>query len=364
MHSTVAKMNETHAPRSVGISVVRMVVMLALAFGYVSTMARGPGTAEYGRVLGYDLSWYATNVMFIFAGFFALKTLHRHGSVLQMLKTRMRSNLIPVAIFALIVITVIYPLFGKPAETLGDTITRLGIYAFGLITCIDPGAQLHGLLDDAKYMCSIQGAIWTLRWGAIAYIGTAFAWQCGIFKNSIWTIISSFAAMALYIIALQNHISGWVTLPSNLLVPLRLGSMFLAGAGVFACLSTRAISLRSAPIIGASICLGLAALNYYALPWTPMIEILATTGFAFLAISFAQIIDKSKLKNVPIRDVSIWIFLIHWPAAQFLLLAFPQLQSWSLIALTLPITLILSLLISKAVRSALILHSRRRTAQA
>ena len=364
MHSSVAKMSVNDAPRSTGISAVRMLTMLALAFGYVSTMARGPGTAEYGRVFGYDPSWHGTNVLFIFAGYFVLKTLNRHGSVVKMLKARARRNLVPVTIFAIIVVSIIFPLLGKPAATFGETFYRLADYAFGLITCTDPGALLPGLLDDAKYMCSMQGAIWTLRWGAFAYLVTAIAWPTGVLKKKTWTFTLAATGIIAYILALQNYVFSWVSMPDEILVPLRLGAMFCMGLGAYSFVELKGIQSRKTIILGALICLAIAIFNDLILPWTPIIEVLSAFGFALSAVALSKIIDKSRFGNIPLRDVSIWIFLIHWPAAQLLLVALPNLTSWTLIALTLPLTLILSVIMSKATEAALFLQRPRRTAQA
>ncbi len=364
MHSSVAKMDAADAPRSTGISAVRMLIMLALAFGYVSTMARGPGTAEYGRIFGYDPSWHATNVLFILAGYFALKTLNRHGSVVQMLKARAKRNLVPVAIFAMIVVSVIFPLLGKPAATFGETFHRLGDYAFGLISCTDPGALLPGLLDDAKYMCSVQGAIWTLRWGAVAYIITAIAWPTGLLKKQRWVFTLAATGIITYMIALQNYVFSWVGMSEQILVPLRLGAMFCMGLGAYSFVELKGIQSRKTIAVGACLCFGVGIFNYLILPWSPIIEVLSAFGFALSAVALSKVIDKSRFKDIELRDLSIWIFLIHWPAAQLLLLALPNLTSWTLIGLTLPVTLILSVLMSKALKAAYLLHPNLRTRQA
>ena len=367
MHRSVAKMDVSGPPKSTGVSVARMLIMLALAFGYISTMARGPGTAEYGRIFGYDPSWHATNILFIFAGFFALKTLNRHGSALQMLKTRARRNLIPVAIFAVLVISVIFPLFGKPAASLGETLSRLGDYAFGLMTCTDPGALLPGLLDDALYMCSIQGAIWTLRWGAMAYLATALLWQIGVYRHKVWIYTFAGSALLAYMIGHQNYVVEWVVLKEQfyvMLAPLRLGAMFLVGTAAYSWASRKKVVALNTIILGAAACFAIAVLNFIVLPWTPIIEVSSAFGFTLMATALIKYVDQSKLKDMPIRDLTIWIFLIHWPAAQLLLLAFPNTGSWALITMTLPVTLILAFLLSKAVEVALFLHSSPRTIQA
>jgi peptidoglycan/LPS O-acetylase OafA/YrhL len=47
------------------------------------------------------------------------------------------------------------------------------------------------------------------------------------------------------------------------------------------------------------------------------------------------------MRSVP--DLTLGIYLINWPAAQLLLLAFPDVGPWELIALSLPVTLGLAL---------------------
>lgn len=348
MQSKGANMGGIVSPRSTGITIARMTVMLLVAFGYISTMARGPGTEEYGRIFGLDPSWHGMNVLFIMAGFFALKSLARHGSAWQLLKRRARNNLIPITIFALIVVTIIYPLLGNPSGSLTDTVFRLSQYALGLVTCVDPGAILPGLLDEAKYMCSIQGAIWTLRWGAVAYVGAAIAWQSGIFKHESYVVIAALITLVIYILGMQNHVSGWVQMPEFIQAPLRLGAMFLLGAGAFTYNRLSGYPSNKSSLFIGLFLLSLTAFQFYVLPWTPFIEVTAAIGLAVLTAAFAQFIDATRLRSWPIHDLSLWIFLIHWPAAQIILLALPELTSWTLIILTLPVTIGLSILVKIA----------------
>ncbi|WP_156811859.1 acyltransferase family protein [Robiginitomaculum antarcticum] len=351
MQSSVAKTDLKQSPRSAGVAIVRMGVVSLVAFGYISTMARGPGTEEYGRIFGLDPSWHGMNVLFILAGFFALKTLYTHGSAWLMLKSRTKNNLLPVAMFAFAVVAIIYPLLGSPAATPIDTAVRLSLYVLRLITFLDPGAILPGLMDDAKYMGSIQGAIWTLRWGAIAYIGTALAWQIGIFKRSGFVISASLAVLILYMLGLQNYISNWVQTPEFIQAPLRLGTMFMLGAGAFAyCQSIKTPKFRQLVIAGFTL-IALTAFQFYVLPWTPLIEVIAAIAFAMLAGALSLYIDTTALKSKSITDISIWIFLIHWPAAQLILLASPNLSSWQLITITLPVTFILSVIMTALLSS-------------
>ena len=104
---------------------VRALVVLVIAFGYASTMPLGPGNREYLAFLGVDPSWVGIQVLFFLSGYLALKSVRRHGSAIKYLTSRIARNIPLLALFTLIAVLVIYPMFGASNDSFGETVNKL-----------------------------------------------------------------------------------------------------------------------------------------------------------------------------------------------------------------------------------------------
>lgn len=315
----------------------RMCIVTLIALGYVSTMPLGPGSKEALFMFGYDPSWMGVNVLFMLSGFMVMRSLQRHENGLKMLASRAARNLPTLVIYTLAILCVIFPIFGVKANDFSSLAGKLAKYAFDVVSCTDPGRLLPGLLDDAKYACVIQGALWTFRWGLIAYIAAASAWSIGLFKRPIYVLVTALTAMVGYMIALGTHVWDVAVVPSHALTVLRLAWPFLMGMSIYAFKDR----LPRHWAIAAGL-LTLTSFSYFIAPWTPLIEILATLFYsytAYLMITSQAALPKF-MRKAP--DLSLGIYVFHWPTAQILLLLVPGATSMGLFAMTLPITLIIS----------------------
>lgn len=332
------------------LNAIRIMVVLMIAFGYASTMPIGPGNPEKLVHLGYDPSWIGISLLFFFSGFLGLRSLRRHGSAIKYLESRF-FRIIPMLTFVtLLIALILFPLFGASADSLLQIFKTVGLYVIGTISCLRPGEQLPGLLDDSKYMCLIQGAIWTLKWGLIAHILAAIGQKLHIFKNGYIIASLALGSIVTYFALVFASVNMGVTINENILLAARLGWPFLAGMCVFGFYDKFFAS--SAKNLMAAAILFLAAWIWYKfLPWTGAIEILLTLGWMglFLALLASKPEQFSLLNNMP--PLALALYLIHWPAAQILLLLMPETGSWGLIAWTLPTSLFLAfcahILISK-----------------
>ncbi len=320
--------------------VLRMFVVLLIAFGYASTMPRGPGVAEYGRIFGYDPSWFGIEVLFFLSGFFAMRSLARHNSGKKLLLSRALRNIPALALFAIMVIFVLFPVFGAPANNL-----RIGQhigYFLSVVSCFNPGQITPGLLDNALYMCVINGGLWTFRWGAIAFIMTAIGWYFGVLKNKY--IIAGLAVLSVCIYWLS--VMSWVKNPALadnsffalINISSRLGWIYLAGMGVYAW-SDKIPKTMLIP----ALLFAITFVQYKFLPWTAGISISASLGFGVLVL-FLMTSQKPApefIRKIP--DLSLGIYIYAWPVPQILLLIWPDLTPWGLIGLSLPMVILLAL---------------------
>ncbi|PHR92608.1 MAG: hypothetical protein COA69_07165 [Robiginitomaculum sp.] len=345
---------------------VRMLVITMIAFGYASTMSRGPQEAEYLRMFGYDPSWYGISILFMVSGFLALRSLQRHGSALKFLISRCVRNVPIVAVFALLVVLLIFPLLGDMGATgLGQHIQ----YLIKVISCISPGEMTPGLLDNALYICTIQGGLWTFRWGAIAFIATAVLWMIGGLRNRRQILLLSiilllaYAAFVFYGIQTTDHHPAF----SFIRVGLRLGWAYMLGMCAYAYRHTLPRTLFIPLVIIAA-----ASIQYYALRWTPFIEISTELGLGYLVYlgitsrrgapnSGQKPEQKPDQKNgrKSIPDLSLGLYVFNWPVTQIVLLLLPGLTPLSLFAVGYPITILIAFLawrlVSKKLNARLVL---------
>ena len=319
------------------LAAVRTITAIALVFGYSSTMNRGPGAAEWGRLFEYEPSLFAVQVLFFLAGWLALRSLHRHGSGWKLLRSRARRNLPLLAVVTAIVAFVLYPLIapGDAPMGLGE---RLG-YFVQTVSCADPGQPMPGALDDAHYACLLQGAIWTFRWGALAYIGTALLWHVGLLRGRGLVTLGAASGTVAYF-GLHFYLAKLGAPDGSRLFDasagLSLAYPFAVGMAAFAWRDRLPASLLPAVAL-----LAVACANYLFLPWTPLIPILSTLALCWLALHLVEHGRAGWLEDWP--DHALPLFVVNWPLCQTLLWLFPDISTGSLVASTLAGSLLFAL---------------------
>lgn len=323
---------------------VRMLVVTFIAFGYASTMPRGPQEDEYLRMFGYDPSWYGISILFMISGFLTLRSLQRHGSALKFLVSRCVRNIPIVAIFAFSVVLIIFPLLGDMAAAgLGQHIQ----YLIKVISCINPSELTPGLLDNALYVCTIHGGLWTFRWGAIAFVATAVLWMIGGLRNRrqilllTITLLLAYAALVFYATKTTELHPAF----NFVLVGLRLGWAYMLGMCAYAYRGALPRTLFIPLLI-----IGAAAVQYYALTWTPFIEISTEFGLGYLV--YLGITSRrnfrspdAKHRSKPIPDLSLGLYVFNWPVTQIVLLMAPGLTPLPLFGISYPITILIAFLV-------------------
>ena len=309
-------------------------------------MPLGPDHAEIGGHLGYDPSWIGIQLLFFFSGVLALRSLRRHGSSFEYLRSRFLRNGPLLILFTLITVMVIYPLLGVPGDNFGSTVKKLGAYFFETVSCINPGQPLPGLLDNARYMCLIQGAIWTFRWGVIAHIGTAIGHKFGLFNNNRMLLLFVAGSTLVYFVLAYLASWGGQDIPGTLMTGTHLAFPFLWGMAAYAYRDNFPKRAVTKSILLAT--LGSSALLWYTfLRWSPAIELLLTAFWIYAAwlVLRGRSSEPSKTSRTP--DLTLSFYLLIWPIAQLLLLVWPNLGSWGLIAISLPLALALSYTVNR-----------------
>ncbi|GLQ19960.1 hypothetical protein ACFFUB_04535 [Algimonas porphyrae] len=339
------------------LNAVRFLTVVMIGIGYASTMAVGPQSKEWLHVLGHDPSWYGIQVLFFLSGWLAWRSLSSGRGVAAFIRSRALRNLPWVILYTLIVSVVLYPLLCNHDSPAAQGALQLALYFFKTVTLVDPGGPLPGALDDALYACLLQGTIWTLRWGVVAFAGLILIYATGMRTR---TLIGLLALCIAAHIAIGSWSLRTESTAFDPLVPgLRLGYAFLFGAVMRSVNHVRLKSWRGWLAISAT-CLGLATLHYVGLTWTHMIEVLASLGWCALAMALL-LSPLAGLRRWP--NLTLPTYLGIWPVAQWLLSQHPDISVPTLVLATVSISVGLALflrgLLSLSVSPA---HRRVQTA--
>ncbi|MEM7728856.1 MAG: acyltransferase family protein [Pseudomonadota bacterium] len=312
------------------LNAVRIGVVTLIGLGYASTMAVGPGSREWLNVFGYDPSLFGIQVLFFLSGWLAWRSLSRGRTVRQFVASRARRTLPWVVFVTLIVTTLLYPLLCDHDAPHAHGVGELAVYFLNNITLIRPGQPLPGALDGALYPCNLQGTIWTLRWGALAYAGLLALHALRLSGRGVFWVI------LIALIAGHVGLNAWVDARgSSALEPLIPG-MRVAVPFVLGVLARqhrlRLPRDRAGWAVMAAVALGAATLHYRFLPWSYSIELLAMTGWCALAMA-ALHSRLNALRHWP--DIVVPLYLGAWPTAQTWLFLQPDITVPRLVVATL-----------------------------
>ncbi len=334
---------------------IRLLICLVIAFGYSSTIAAGSTAKEWLTHFGVAPSWLGIQLLFFLSGFLALASLTRHRSIKRFFISRAQRTLPTLFAFTLAVVVILYPLFATNPELSDATIQKLIHYSLLTISCIDPGRPLPGFLDEAKYHCMIQGAAWTLRWGALLFLMTAAAWRIGVFRSQTLLLVGAIASTCLYIGLQYYAVATHNAALTPMVTGLRLGYIFMWGVAAFAWQDV--LMLRRHQYCAAGFTLSTVLILSFC-PWTPAIEVMLTLFWTVLIwIGLTGHINNTPtwVRHVP--HLAIGVYLSNWPISQLLLFTNPNLSVSITIILTLSISLLTACLTYFALNGQLIVKS-------
>ena len=317
------------------LNAVRVLLVLAVGFGYASTMGRGPSETEWLSHLGSDPSWYGLQALFFLSGFLGWRSLERGRTGLRYLRSRALRTLPVLALYTTAVVTLIYPLICAPGTMGGEAVARLAVYWAETVSLFRPGGVMPGALDEAAYACLIQGTVWTLRWGAVAHLALVCSHAVGLRRPALLAA-AALSTVAMIVLS-PIFLRGGMGELSALAPGVRFAYPFLLGACAFAFRDHLPRRGRN----WLAIALGFAAIGVL----TQLMGLSAATEIggtlAWCALAMAGLHARPRL----LRDwpaLTLPLYLGIWPAAQLWLLARPDISTSVLIALSLGSALVLA----------------------
>lgn len=325
------------------LNAVRAFVVIFIAIGYASIMVNPTSTTEVFRHFGHDPSWYGIQILFCLSGYLALRSLNRHGSALRYLMSRALRTLPLLAIYTSAVVFILYPVFCGSDEPVSKTFPKLAAYFLKTVTLIDPGTPLPGGLEGSKDMCVLQGAIWTFRWGALIHIFMALGWRIGVLKSRLVILSLAIAATIFYILSYSWSLQNEYEQLEPAIIGLRLGYAFLAGASLWGWQHKLPTQRRSKLILLGAL-LGAALLNYLVLPWSPLIEVLSTLFWTYIAVLIIQKPSRATDWMASWPNLTLGIYIGCWPVCKSLISLYPNMGMLALILSTLIITIVLAII--------------------
>lgn len=312
-----------------GLAALRIIIVLIIGVGYASTMGIGGDQPEWGRLWGYDPSRYGVQLLFILSGFLAASSMARGRTIKQFFRSRI-VNLWPALIAATLVSAIIiYPLMCAPDAPVRMSVGDLASYTFKTVFLIDPGMRMPGLMDDAKYMCLLQGAIWTLQWGLILHIGFLLGWFTRLLQHRRLSLLFSIIATALYVAVIDTSVAD-PEFAQNIepIVPgLRLGYAYLIGVTLFQWQDELRFNLKRI-LVASTLITGLTCSFYLTMPWTSGIEVMGVFVLLSLCVGFLYTAPTA-LKKCP--RLAPMLYVSVWPAAQIAVALTPDISQFDLI---------------------------------
>jgi hypothetical protein len=312
-----------------GLAALRILIIVVIGVGYASTMGIGDTQPEWGRLWGYDPSRYGVQLLFIFSGFLAARSMARGRTIGQFVSSRIRS-LWPALIAATLVsVLVIYPVMCAPDAPVRMSVGDLFAYSFKTIFLIDPGMRMPGLMDDAKYMCLLQGAIWTLQWGLILHVGFLLGWLTRLLRHRRLTLLLSILATALYVMVIDTGVvdPDFAQNVDPIVPGLRLGYAYLIGVTLFQWQDQLRLNLRRI-LIASLVVTGLTCGFYLTMPWTSGLEVMGVLVLLTVCVGFLHTAPPLLQKCPRLAPM---LYVSIWPAAQIVLAFTPDMSQFDLI---------------------------------
>lgn len=316
-----------------GLAALRIAIVLVIGLGYASTMGIGGDSPEWGRLWGYDPSRYGVQLLFILSGFLAARSMANGRTVREFFGSRAQS-LWPALIAAtLFSVCIIYPIMCAPDAPVRMSVSDLAAYTFKTIFLIDPGTRMPGLMDDAKYMCLLQGAIWTLQWGLILHVGFLLGWFTRLLRNRGLSLALTLTAIALYVTVIDTSVldTDFAKQIEPVVPGIRLGYAYLIGVTLFHWQGVLRLS-QIHIVICSIIITGLTTGFYLMLPWSSLLEVMGVFVWLTVCVGFLGIAPQI-LGRCPRASPMLYVSI--WPAAQIVVSLTPDISQFDVMKFSL-----------------------------
>lgn len=310
---------------------LRLIFASLVVIGHAFVIIRGAVESEPHVFYHYTFSYIAVNMFFIASGFLVTKSMlfrRESASFISARALRIYPALIVHVLFLMLIIGPIatnLPLkefFSSPDWYLQPIM---------VLTFFQTDMSMPGIFSTNSEQIG-SGALWTLRYEFLAYIGTWLLFLIGGLRRK-WMIAAQFILPC--IAWLIGHQFGlFDRLPATIENLGRFGIAYGLGAALYAYRDTISFNILLIPIF--------LGLTWLVKDYTPLLEISMNLLLAWIVmiVAYMQVPKLAWLQKL--SDVSYGIYIYHWAILQSLFYFFPDIKVIPLIVIGYGITLILS----------------------
>lgn len=333
-HGPILTLDDMLDPDRNSFGVVRLAMALAVVVShsfYLATGAENTSEPLYG-VTGYTLGQHAVQVFFILSGILVTQSLMR-GGVKRFLTARSLRIFPALAVCVLATALVLGPLVSalSPAAYLASP--ELAGYIWQTLSLKTGMAPLPGVFEVNPAAGVVNSSVWTLKYEVACYLALAGIGGVAIWLGRVRLIGFAGLGFALALILVDRpNLAEHSSIPQTV----QYFALFF-GTGVLAYACRRHIPVHWAVVLAAA----LATVASNDTRWAELGQALFLCTVTIWAGSFRF----GTLGAFTARqDWSYGVYLYGVPVGQTLLLVFPGLEAWTLMALTIPPTLLLAAL--------------------
>lgn len=310
---------------------LRLIFASLVVIGHACVIVLGATELEPRLLYHYTYSYIAVNMFFIASGFLVTKSMLYRKDSASFISAR------ALRIYPALIIHVLFVML-----LIGPFVTNLPLKQF----FSDPDWYLQPLMvlsfkETNMVMPGIfstnteqlgSGALWTLRYEVLAYIGTWLLFLIGGLRRK-WMIGAQFILPCMaWMIGHQYGV--FDRLPATFESLGRFGIAYGLGAALYAYREDISFNIFLIPAF--------LIATWFVRGNTPILEIFMNLALAWI-VMFAAYMRAPKLEWMQkLPDISYGIYIYHWAILQSLFYFFPNIKTIPLIVIGYIITLILS----------------------
>jgi len=310
---------------------LRLIFASLVVIGHAYVIVLGGSEHEPRVFYHYTFSYIAVNMFFIASGFLVTKSMLYRGDSASFISAR------ALRIYPALIVHVLFVML-----FVGPFVTNLPLKEFftspdwylqpvKVLSFIDSKMAMPGIFStNAEQIGS--GALWTLRYEFLAYIGTWLLFLIGGLRHK-WMIAAQFILPSLAWV-LGQHFGIFDRLPATFESLGRFGIAYGLGAALYAYREKLSFHILLIPVF--------LGLTWLLRGHIAILEVFMNMMLAW-GVMIAAYMHAPKLAWAQkLSDVSYGIYIYHWAVLQSLFYFFPSLKVWPLIIAGYIITLILS----------------------
>jgi len=297
---------------------LRMVMALGVLLGHSYKVHYGPEIPEPFSFFNMTISYIAVNGFFILSGLLITRSIDRNPDFIRFFTAILASFVFGPLVSDL-----------SPAAYFTDPMTWR--YVVNILSFGDTSGGPPQIFTNNPYPGEWSASLWTLRYEAIAYVGTAVLAWIGVSRSRQLMLAIFVLSVAAFMLVRIEALG----LPVQLEDLSRFAVTYMLGAVIYCYRDVIRLSWG----VGALIC-GLALLSGPTVSFEIMLNFVLAAGI--LLIGFAKLPGRLQMSKMP--DFSYGVYIWQWPIMQALWYYDLARDPYTMMALAIPASVIMGAL--------------------